>query len=320
MTKLRAAIVGIATMFLGLLLTSAASLASDYPNQTVRIIVPFGAGSATDILARVIAEKLSTRLGQSVIVENRPGPPGIVATAKSAPDGYTIMLTSNGHTISGIVNKLPIDTVKDFAGISLVASIPYCVIVPPDFPANDMKGLIALAKAKPGSLNFASSGGAGSSTFIATVLFRQAAGINIVSVPYRGAQESLIGVMRNDTQMYFGPVNVAMGLAAAHKVKILAVATGERVPTMKAVPTIAESGVPGFDYKAWFGIFAPAGTPRDIIERLNREIGDALKQPATAEKLVATGAIPMTSSPEELDKINASDTAKLKEMFKNGIQ
>jgi len=296
-------------------------LADTYPSQPVRIIVPFSAGSATDILARVISDPLAEKLGQPVIVENRPGPPGTTAAAKSSADGYTLMLTSNGHTISGIVNKnLSYDPVKDFSGVTLVATVPYCVIVAPDFAPKTVGELIALAKANPGKLNFASSGGVGSSTFIATVLFREAAAIDIVSVPYKGAPESLSSVMRNDTQMYFGPVNVAAELMTAGKVRVLAVATAERVPTMRDVPTIAESGLPGFQYEAWFGIMAPAGTPRPIVARLNREITEILKRKDITDRLAGTGAVPLFGSPEEFDRIIAGDTAKLTDMFKNGVK
>jgi tripartite-type tricarboxylate transporter receptor subunit TctC len=300
---------------------SSATLAQTYPNQPVRIVVPFSAGSATDILARLISDKLADRLGQPVIVENRPGPPGTTAVAKSPADGYTLMLTSNGHTISGIVNKnLAYDPVKDFSGVTLVATVPYCVIVPPDFAPRNIKELIELAKANPGKLNFASSGGVGSSTFIASVLFREAAGIDIVSVSYKGAPESLAGVMRNDTQMYFGPVNIAAELMAAGKIRILAVATSERVPTLKDVPTIAESGLPGFKYEAWFGIMAPVNTPPAIISRLNTEIGDILRRPDVTERLATTGAVPLYGTPDEFNKIIARDTARLTEMFKDGVK
>jgi tripartite-type tricarboxylate transporter receptor subunit TctC len=231
------------------------------------------------------------------------------------------MLTSNGHTISGIVNKnLSYDPVKDFAGVTRVATVPYCIVVPPDFGPKTVKELIELAKANPGKLNFASSGGVGSATFIASVLFREAAGIDIVSVPYKGAPESLASVMRNDTQMYFAPVSVAAELKAAGKVRIIAVVTDTRVPTMKDVPTAAESGLPGFKYEAWFGIMAPAGTPKPILTRLNSEIIDILKRPDVAERLVGTGAIPLYGSPEEFDQIIAGDVAKLTAMFKDGVK
>ena len=313
-------VIGISALAAGIALSGPA-LAQTYPSQPIRILVPFSAGSATDILARLISDKLADRLGQPVIVENRPGPPGTTAVAKSPADGYTLMLTSNGHTISGIVNKnLSYDPVKDFSGVTLVATIPYCVIVPPDFAPRTIREMIELAKANPGKLNFASSGGVGSSTFIAPVLFREAAGIDIVSVPYKGAPESLAGVMRNDAQMYFGPVNVAAELKAAGKIRILAVATAERVPTLKDVPTIAESGLPVFKYEAWFGIMAPANTPRAVVSRLNAEIGGILRRPDVTERLAATGAVPLFGTPEEFDKIIANDTAKLTEMFKDGVK
>lgn len=300
---------------------STLSFAGAYPERTVRIIVPFSAGSATDILARAISDKLSEKLGQPVIVENRPGLPGTTAVAKSAPDGYTLMLTSNGHTISGVANKdIAFDPVKDFAGVTLVATIPYCLIVPPDFGPKNVEELISFAKANPGKLNFAASGGVTSSTFIASVLFRQAAAIDIVSVAYKGAPESITSIMRNDTQMYFGPVNVASEMKAAGKIGVIAVATASRVPTMKDVPTIAESGLPGFSYDAWFGIMAPANTPADIISRLNAEIGAVLDRADLRELLQGTGALPIHNTAAEFNSIIAKDTAKLAAMFPAGIR
>lgn len=299
---------------------SAGAQAQPYPNQPVKIVVPFSAGSATDILARAISDKLAERLGQNVIVENRPGLPGTTTVAKSAPDGYTLMLTSNGHTIAGVINKsLSFDPVKDFSGVTPVANVPLALIVPPDSTTKTVKDLIAEAKANPGKLNF-SSPGLGSSTFIAAALFKEAAGIDIVHVPYKGAPESVTAVVRGDAQMYFAPVNVSTELMIAGKVRGIAVATGSRVPTMKDVPTISESGLPGFKYDAWFGVMVPAGTPKPIIARLNKEIVDILKMPDVIERLAGTGSVPLTSSPEEFDKVIAGDTAKLGQMFKDGIK
>jgi tripartite-type tricarboxylate transporter receptor subunit TctC len=293
--------------------------AQNFPTQPVKIVVPFSAGSATDILARAISDKLADRLGQNVIIENRPGLPGTTTVAKSAPDGYTLMLTSNGHTIAGIINKaLSFDPVRDFAGITPVANVPLAVIVPPDSPVKTIKDLITQAKENPGKLNFASPG-LGSSTFIAAALFKDAAGIDIVHVPYKGSPESITSVVRGDTQMYFAPINVATELVVAGKVRAIAVATAERVPTLKDVPTISESGVPGFKYDAWFGIMAPAGTPKPIISRLNKEIVEILRMTDVIERLAGTGAVPLTSSPEEFDKVIADDTTKLAQMFKLGI-
>lgn len=298
---------------------SAGALAQNYPAQPIKIVVPFSAGSATDILARAMSDKLADRLGQNVIIENRPGLPGTATVAKSTPDGYTLMLTSNGHTIAGIVNKaLSFDPVKDFAGVTPVANVPLALIVPPDSSVKTVKDLIAQAKANPGKLNFASPG-LGSSTFIAATLFKEAAGIDIVHVPYKGSPESITSVVRGDTQMYFAPINVAAELVVAGKVRAIAVATAERVPTMKDLPTISESGVPGFKYDAWFGVMVPAGTPKPIVNRLNKEIVEVLRLPDVIERLAATGSVPLTSSADQFDRVIADDTAKLTQVFKVGI-
>lgn len=315
-------------ILLGVILLAAVGLgvlgpasAQTYPSQqTVRIIVPFSAGSATDILARILAEKLTEKWKQTVIVENRPGVSGTMAAAKSAPDGYTLMLTSNGHTIIGIVNKnLGFDPVKDFVGVTPVASIPVVLIVPPDSPAKSVKDLIALAKANPGKLNFASPG-LGSSTFIAGALFRDAAQIDIVHVPYKGAPEAVTSVVRGDTQLYFPPVNVSAGLVADGKVRAIAVATLKRDPGMKDLPTVSESGLPGFKYDSWFGILAPAGTPRDIVDKVNRDVTEVIQNDAVKATLAAQGVEPMSMTPDAFDKTIAADTAKLAVIFKDGIK
>ena len=293
--------------------------AQDYPAQPVKIVVPFSGGSATDILARTISDKLAERLGQSVVVENRPGLVGTTTVAKSAPDGYTLILTSNGHTIAGVINRdLPFDPVKDFAGVTLVANVPVALVVPPNSPVKSVTELIALAKANPGKLNFASPG-LGSSTFIAGAMFREAAGIDIVHVPYRGGPEALMSVVRGDTQLYFVPINISRELMSAGKIRVIAVATAERVPSMKDIPTVAESGLPGFKYDSWFGVMAPAGTPKPVIARLNREIVAILKEPDVVTKLDGTGAVPLTSMAGEFDAIIAADAGKLAQMFKAGV-
>ena len=217
----------------------------NYPNQTVRIVVPFSAGSITDGLARILADKLCDIWKQQVIVENRPGLPGTTSVAKAAPDGYTLMLTSNGHTIAGVINKsLQFDPVKDFAGVSQVASVPLVVIVPPDLPAKTLKEFIALAKQKPGQLNF-SSAGVASTSFLSAEIFRQNARINIVHVPFKGAPEAVTAVVRGDVQMYFAPIPAAQELSAAGKVRAIAINSAKRVPQLPDVPTVAEAGGAG---------------------------------------------------------------------------
>ena len=296
------------------------ALAQTYPNQTVRIVVPFSAGSATDILARIVADKLSAKWSQTVLVENRPGIPGTTAVAKSAPDGYTLMMTSNGHTIAGVINKsLTFDPVKDFSGVTPVASVPVVLIVPPDSPAKTAKEFIDLAKANPGKFNFASPGPA-SATFIAAAMFKEAAKIDLVHVPYKGAPEAVTSVVRGDTQMYFTPINVGAELVQAGKVRALAVATAARNPTMKDTPTLGESALPGFKYDSWFGLLAPAGTPREVIAKVNRDVAEILKTDDIKAKFAAQGVEAMAMTPDAFDKIIAADTAKLAEMFKDGVK
>ena len=289
-----------------------------YPNQVVRIVVPFSAGSATDLLARAVADKLSEKWKQQVIVENRPGIAGTTTVAKSAADGYTLMLTSNGHTVAGVLNKgLQFDPVKDFAGITPIASVPLVLISNPDLPAKTVKELIELAKAKPGTMNFASPG-LGSTTFIAGALFKDAAKIDVVHVPYKGAPESNMSVVRGDSQYYFTPANTASELVQSGKVRALAVATDKRVPTMPDVPTLKEAGLSGFSYDSWFGLMAPAGTPAAIIEKINKDVVEGLQDPALQDRMAKQGGVLVfTSSPKQFDEMIKSDTARYTKIFQD---
>src|SRR5262249_53090955 len=283
MIRVRALRLAGAALVAGPRAVCAAVSADTYPTQTVRIVVPFSAGSVTDIMARIVADEMTRKWGQQVIVENRPGLPGTVAVAQAKPDGYTLMLTSNGHTVTGLTNKnLSFDPVKDFVGITRVCSAPYVLIVNPEVPAKSVKELIALAKQKPGALNF-SSPGLGSSTFIAGALFRKAAGIDVVHVPYKGAPESVTAVVRGDAQMYFARINLAKELAEGGKVRALALAIPARNPDMADVPTFNEAGVP-FIYDGWFGLMAPAGVPREIIEKVNKDVVAMLQTPEAKKK------------------------------------
>jgi tripartite-type tricarboxylate transporter receptor subunit TctC len=284
--------------------------AQTYPNQLVKIVVPFSAGSITDGLARILADKLTTIWKQQVIVENRPGLPGTTSVAKATPDGYTLMLTSNGHTIAGVLNKnIQFDPVKDFAGISRVASVPLVAIVPPDSPAKTLKEFIALAKAKPGQLNF-SSAGVASTSFLSAEIFRQSAKIDLVHVPYKGAPEAVTAVVRGDAQMYFAPIPSAQQLGASNKVRPIAINSAQRVPMLPDVPTIAEAAVPDYKYESWFGVLAPAGTPPAILAKVSKDIADVLKMPDVSAKLLAQGSIPAPNSPEEFNAIIKADTER----------
>jgi tripartite-type tricarboxylate transporter receptor subunit TctC len=289
--------------------------AQNFPTQRVTIVVPFGAGSVTDIMARIIADEASKRWNQAVIVENRPGLAGTVAVSKADPDGYTLMLTSNGHTVAGLVNKgLTFDPVKDFVGITRVSSVPLYLIVKPTLPAKDLKELIALAKSKPGTLNF-SSPGLASTTFIAGALFRQAAGIDIVHVPFKSAPDAVTAVVRGDVDMYFAPVNLSKEMAEAGKVRAIASVTAARIPDMPGVPTFGEAGL-DLVYDSWFGLLAPSGLPPDVIRKINQDIVAILKTPEVDAKIKAQFAIPVTDTVEQFNKQIKDETAHLTEVFK----
>lgn len=282
----------------------------DYPNQMVRIVVPFSAGSITDGLARILADKLSEIWKQQVIVENRAGLPGTTSVAKAAPDGYTLMLTSNGHTIAGVINKgLQFDPVKDFAGVSQVAAVPMVMIVPPDFPAKTLKDFIAMAKEKPGQLNF-SSAGIASTSFLSAEIMRQNANVEMVHVPYKGAPEAVTAVVRGDAQMYFAPIPSAQELGQAGKVRVMAINSAKRVPQLPDTPTVAESGLPDYKYDSWFGVLAPAGTPKPILTKVSQDIAKALAMADVKQKLEVQGSIPAPNTPEQFDAIIKSDTER----------
>jgi tripartite-type tricarboxylate transporter receptor subunit TctC len=286
-----------------------ASAQQPYPHQVVRIVVPFSAGSITDGLARILADKLSAMWKQQVIVENRPGIPGTTAVAKAQPDGYTLMLTSNGHTIAGAINKsIQFDPVKDFAGVSRVAAVPLVAIVPPDFPGNTVKDFIDRAKEKPGQLNF-SSAGVASTSYLSAEILKQEAKINVQHVPFKGAPEAVTAVIRNDVQMYMAPIPTTQELGSNGKVKAIGINSAKRVPQLPNVPTIAET-LPNYKYDSWFAVFAPAGTPAPILNKVSQDIAKVLELPDVKEKLLAQGSIPSPSTPAELDAINKSDVER----------
>ena len=288
-----------------------------YPNQMVRMVVPFGPGSATDMLARAVSDELSKKWGQQVVVENRPGLAGTTAVAKSPADGYTLMLTSNGHTVAGLINKnIQFDPVKDFVGITTVASIPLLVIGSKELPAKDLKEFISLAKAKPGGYTFASPG-LGSTGFLANALFNHNADINVVHVPYKSSPDCVTAIIRNDAQIYFAPASVATELIRSDRVRAYAVATQKRIPSMPNLPTLQEAGVPSFLYDSWFGIMAPAGTPAAIVEKVNKDIVAILSTPEMQERLSKQGGVTVTTStPKQLDDMIKSDAERFSDLFK----
>lgn len=316
MTALRTTLLALSTMAAAAFGGTLDASAQAYPNQVVRIVVPFSAGSITDGLARILADKLGDLWKQQVIVENRPGLPGTTAVAKSAPDGYTLMLTSNGHTIASAINKsIQYDPVKDFAGVSRVAAVPLVAIVPPDFPGKTLKDFIAAANEKPGQLNF-SSAGIASTSYLSAEILKQDAKINIQHVPYKGAPEATTAVIRNDVQMYMAPIPSTQELTATGKVKALAINSAKRVPQLPDVPTVAET-LPNYKYESWFGVLAPAGTPQAILTKVSEDIAKVLEMPDVREKLLAQGSIPSPTTPAEFDAINKSDTERYGKILKD---
>jgi tripartite-type tricarboxylate transporter receptor subunit TctC len=306
---------GIAAMLAAGVSALAPASAQNWPTQRVTIVVPFGAGSVTDIMARILSDDLSKRWNQQVVVENRPGIAGTAGVAKATPDGHTILLTSNGHTVANLVSKTaPFDAVKDFAGVTRVCNVPLYLIGHPGMPAKTVKDVVALAKSKPGALNF-SSPGLASTTFIAGALFRNKAGINIVHVPFKSAPDAVTAVVRGDAHMYFAPVNLTKQLAAEGKINAIAAATEKRIPDMSHVPTFTESGLP-YVYDSWFGILAPKGVPAAVIDKINKDVVAAIKSKEVDAKFKAQFVIPLTDTPAEFDKIIASETATLTRVFK----
>ncbi|MES2031363.1 MAG: tripartite tricarboxylate transporter substrate-binding protein [Pseudomonadota bacterium] len=277
------------------------AVAQTYPNQLVRLIVPFSGGSITDILARSVAEKLTAKWKQQVIVENRPGIAGVSSVAKGPADGSQIMLTSNGHSVVGVVNKnLNFDPIKDFAAISRVGSTPSILIVPPDAPFKTLVELIAAAKAKPDSLSY-SSAGVGSATGIAAELFRNLTQTKMVLIPHRGLPESQISIMRGDTSVAFTYFGVGGDLIQSGKLRALAVTGKSRMAQLPDVPTFAEAGLPEFTYDSWFGLLAAAAVPKPIVNQIARDAAEALSDPALIKQFAGQGVDIASSTPEAFE-------------------
>lgn len=273
---------------------------AQYPDRMVRIVVPFSAGSITDGLARLLADKLSEKWKQQVIVENKPGLPGTASVASAPGDGYTLMVTSNGHTIAGTLNKnLSFDPVKDFSGITKIASVPQIAVVPYDSKMASLNDFIAAAKQDPGKLNFASAG-ISSTTFLCAELMRQAANINIVHVPYKGTPEATTATIRGDTQLYLNPIPLTQQMVADKKLRAIAVNAPKRVPQFSELATFSET-LPGYVCDSWFAVLAHAKTPRDIVNKVSADIREVLGRPDVMKTLDTQGAVPAPTSPEELD-------------------
>jgi len=293
--------------------------AQTYPSKPIRILVPFPPGGSTDFLARGIGNKITAAWGQQVVIDSRGGAAGIVATdiaAKAAPDGYTFLMNAISHASNAsLYSKLPYDTLRDFAAITSVADVPIVLATRPQFSANSVPELIAMARAKPGGITCA-AGGVGASSHLAGELFRSAAKIDWQTVQYKGGGPALIDLLGNQVDITFSPIASSLQYFKAGRLKALGVTSSKRVPLMPELPTIAEAGLPGFEASAWYGMVAPVHVPKEIIVKLNREINELLRDPQFREGMIARGAVPMGGSSEEFDAFIRREVRKYAALVK----
>ncbi len=300
---------------------AAGAAAQTYPNKPIRLMVPFPPGGSTDIVARIVAQKLSTQLGQGVVIENRGGAGGTLGTAvvaKAPADGYMLVVgTTSTHVVApSVFQKLEYDPVKDFQPISLMAVTPYLLVVNPNVKASSLKELVALMKSQPGRMNYASAG-VGSTTHLAMEMLKGASQTFALHIPYNGNGPAGTAVIAGQVEILFGSLPAVLPHAKSGRVRALAVGTPKRSPSLPEVPTVSESGYPGFDASLWLAIMAPAGTPAPVIERLHREIVAAVSSKETAEALDKAGAEPLTSTPAELAAMIRDGVAKYAKVVKD---
>ncbi len=304
---------------LAVMLVAGTARAQGYPSKPIRLVVPFPAGGSVDFVGRSVGQKLGESLKQPVLVDNRGGAGGNLGAdvvAKAAADGYTLLITTTGLAIApSIYRKLPFDPSTDFAPVSQVTSTYLILVVNQHVPAHSVKDLIALAKAQPGKLNYGSSG-AGATIHLAMALFGIKTGIDIVHVPYKGDAPAYAALLANEVQMVLGPVSGLLPQIKAGKVRALGVSSGTRAASMPDVPTIAEAGVPNFEFTSWFGVFAPAGTAREIVSRLSRELARIMTLPEVRAPLPAMGNEPVGSTPEQFTAKFKSDISQYAAVIK----
>ena len=301
-------------------LLTAVAWAQSYPSKPIRLIVAFPPGGSTDIIARIVGQKLGERLGQQVVIDNRGGAGGTIGTeiaARTNPDGYTLTMgTTTTHVIAaGVYSKLKYDPINDFAPLTLVATTPYLLVVNPGVKANSLKEFIALVKSQPGKLNFASAG-TGSTTQLAMEMLKSAAGIDIVHVPYNGNGPANTATVGGQVQALFGSMPAVLPQAKAGRLRPLAVGTPKRSPSLPDVPSVAESGYPGFDASLWLGFLAPKGTPAPILKRLQTELTGIAQSPEMKEQFERNGASALTTTPAELTKLLKTETDKYAKVIK----
>ena len=283
---------------------ASATAQAAYPSKVIKIIVPFTAGSATDIMARIVGEKLTTSMGQPVVVENRPGAGGTLGAsqvAKSEPDGYTLLVVSTGHVVNpALYANLNYDTLGDFAGVTPLAALPSVLVVGAGSPIKNVAELIATAKAKPGQLNYASAG-VGSATHVNAEKFRAQANIQLTHIPFKGTPETIVETSAGRVDFMFTPVLASIPSIRDNRMRAIAVSTVKRSSALPDIPTVAEAGLPGFVFDFWIGMLAPAKTPRAVVNKLNAEVRNILQQPDVKDRLSKLGAEAMPMTPEQFD-------------------
>lgn len=310
--KIQHPLVSIAALML--LAGTQAATAQSWPSKPIRIISPYPPAGANDLLARIIAPKLSEQLGQGVVVENRAGATGNIGAelvAKAPADGYTLLMGQAGNlTINiSLMAKIPFDPVRDFSPVTMVASTPNVLVVHPSMPVRTVRDLIALAKLKPGQINYATSG-IGSPGHLAAELLNKAAGIRLVHIPYKGAAPALLDVVAGNAHLYFTSAVSAQPFIPSGRLRMVAVASAKRSPSLPEVPTVAEAGFPDFDVSSWWGVVAPAGTPREVVLRLQTEIHRVIALPEIRAKLAEQGLDIATNTPEQFAAYIKTETAK----------
>ena len=278
----------------------AAAQPDRYPDKPIRIVVPFTPGGSNDLVGRVLAQKFSESWGQAVIIDNRAGGGstiGIEMVVRAAPDGYTLLVTSGGIAINVTLYRLPFNPVKDLAPVALLAQMPYLLAVHPSLPVKSTLELINLAKAQPGKLAYASSG-AGTSSHLTMEMFRSLAKIDMLHVPYKGGGPAVNALIGGEVQVIFNVITGTLQQVQAGKLRALGVSSAKRVEVAPDLPTVAESGLPGFEVIAWYNMFAPAGTPRSIVNQINAEVNRRLEQPQVRERFLSLGVVPLSGTPE----------------------
>jgi tripartite-type tricarboxylate transporter receptor subunit TctC len=301
-------------------LASAGVAAQSYPAKPVRLVVPFPAGGATDVLARTISQRAAEKLGQQIVIDNRPGAGGTIGSdqvAKAAPDGYTLLIaTGSTHSIGPIINsKIPYNVERDFAPVVYVARTSSVLVVPNSLPATNLREFIALLKANPGKYNYGSSGN-GTNSHLSGELFKAQAGVFMTHIPYRGTGLVFTDMVAGQVHMLIDNYVTAQANIRDGKLRVLGVTSLQRLPYMPEVPTLDEQGLKGFDVTNWFGIYAPRGTPADAVARVNAAFNQALQEPDMQKRLAVMGATPTGSTPEEMARVVAGDTAKWSKLIR----